>query len=77
MYIPKNDKSIDLIHKDKLDQNSRYIILNTDKRFLKELLKGPRYAHWNNAEIGSHINYYRSTDEYERNLHWSICYFHN
>ncbi len=77
IYIPKNDNSIDLIDRNKLNQNSRYIIYNTDKRFLKELLKGPKYAHWNNAEIGSHINFFRSTDEYERNLHSSICYFHN
>ena len=49
----------------------------TDSRLLEQLLKGPKFAHWNNAEIGSHINFFRSTDEYERNLHSSICFFHN
>tara|TARA_B100000242_G_C43043048_1_gene486717 strand:- start:821 stop:2173 length:1353 start_codon:yes stop_codon:yes gene_type:complete len=77
LYLPKNNHDIDIIDYESINRNSRYIIYNTDIRFLKQLLKGPRFAHWNNAEIGSHINFYRSTDEYERNLHSSICYFHN
>ena len=44
---------------------------------LKKILMGPRHAHWNNAEIGSHILYYRSPNVFERNLHLSLCYFHN
>jgi len=40
------------------------------------LLMGPRYAHWNNAEIGSHLNFYRKPDTFERNVHGSMNYFH-
>ena len=32
---------------------------------------GPKYAHWNNAEIGSHITFYRKPDSlYERGMHY-------
>ena len=48
-----------------------------DSRLLKWLLMGPRFAHWNNAEIGSHIKYYRNPDKYERNAHSSLWYMHN
>ena len=57
--------------------NREYIKLKIDARLLKLILLGPKNAHWNNAEIGSHINYYRSPNIYRRNLHTSLCYFHN
>lgn len=46
------------------------------KLFLR-LLRGPKYAHWNNAEIGSHIKYIRKPNIFNRSVHQSICYFHN
>ena len=57
--------------------NKDFIKLKLDPRLLKRILMGPRYAHWNNAEIGSHIEYYRQPNIFNRNLHLSICYFHN
>lgn len=38
---------------------------------------GLNFAHWNNTEIGSHIEYYRQPNIFYRNVHLSICYFHN
>ena len=54
----------------------KYIKLKIDSRLFARILKGPKYAHWNNAEIGSHISYYRSPNIFDRNLHLSLCYFH-
>ena len=39
--------------------SSKYVIYETDIRLLKKLLLGPKFAHWNNAEIGSHLKFYR------------------
>ena len=71
-----NNNCIDLIKNEKVEEKFKYIIFELDSRLLKWLLNGPRYAHWNNAEIGSHIKYYRKPNAYSRNLHASICYLH-
>lgn len=63
--------------KDKIRHSSEFISLSVDIRLLKSLLKGPRFAHWNNAEIGSHINFFRSSKEFSRDLHLVMSYFHN
>ena len=41
------------------DEFKKYVRYETDVRLLKRLLMGPRFAHWNNAEIGSHIKFFR------------------
>ena len=71
-----NKNYIDLIKSDKIDEKSKYIIFELDAKLLKWLLNGPKYAHWNNAEIGSHIKYFRKPNTYSRNLHANMCYFH-
>jgi len=35
-----------------------------------------RKAHWNNAEIGSHLRYFRQPDVFERNVYHFLCYLH-
>lgn len=78
LLIPFNDDENQIELKDKnFVSNNSYILLKLDARLLKRILMGPKYAHWNNAEIGSHINYFRSPNIYNRNLHTSLCYFHN
>ena len=71
-----NKNYIDLIKNEEINKNSKYIIFELDSRLLKWLLNGPKYAHWNNAEIGSHIKYFRKPNTYSRNLHANMCYFH-
>lgn len=41
-----------------------------------KLLMGPRYAHWNNAEIGSHLKFFRKPNIFEKNVYGSMVYFH-
>ncbi len=45
-------------------------------KLLNRILKGPRYAHWNNAEIGSHIKFRRVPNKFERGLYHTMCFFH-
>ena len=75
--ISSNKDKIDIITKDGIDKNKSYVVYNLDPKLLNRILKGPRYAHWNNAEIGSHINFFRSPNIFERNLYYSMNFFHN
>jgi UDP-MurNAc hydroxylase len=74
--IPKEDTPLEFLSKEKLKKEGSFVLYKTDPRLLKWLLMGPKYAHWNNAEIGSHINFFRYPDIFERNVYASMCYFH-
>ena len=74
--IKKNASKIKIINKNEINLNNNYVIYDIDKRLLSRLLSGPKYAHWQNAEIGSHLNFFRSPDIYERDLYFSTIYFH-
>jgi UDP-MurNAc hydroxylase len=71
------DNTIDLIDIEKSNLKSKYVLYDMDSRLLKWLLMGPKYAHWNNAEIGSHIKFFRKPDQFERNVYASMWYMHN
>jgi UDP-MurNAc hydroxylase len=51
-----------------------YIKFSLDLRLLARILK--REAHWNNAELGCHINYSREPDSYDPDLHLLMSFFH-
>ena len=53
-----------------------FVKIDLHHNLLNRLLRGPRYAHWNNAEIGSHLSFERSPDVYERGLYHALCFFH-
>ena len=55
-------------------ENNRHLYCDLDLRLLKRILH--KKAHWNNAEIGSHIKYFRSPDIYERGLFYCLNFFH-
>jgi len=72
------DKKLSVIKTDEINfQSKKYVSYETDIRLLKKLLMGPRYAHWNNAEIGSHIKFFRKPDIFEGNIYGSMCFFHS
>jgi UDP-MurNAc hydroxylase len=56
--------------------DKKYVTYKLDYKLLHRILKGPRFAHWNNAEIGSHIMFSRKPEVYERALYFSMNYFH-
>ena len=45
-----------------------------DLRLLRRILD--RKSHWNNAEIGAHINFFRSPDKMEPDIHRSLSFLH-
>ena len=76
LMLGKNNKIIAVNTKDINKLSSKYVIFDTDIKLLKRLLLGPRFAHWNNAEIGSHIKFFRKPDVFERKLYSLMSYFH-
>lgn len=54
-----------------------FVRIDVDHNLLHRLLRGPRYAHWNNAEIGSHLKYLRKPNTFERGLYHCMCFLHN
>ena len=61
-----------------ISDNRSYTILHLDEKLLIQLLKGPRFAHWNNADIGSHIDFTKSRiQDYDYKLFNCIAYFHS
>ena len=53
-----------------------FVKIELDNNLLHRLLRGPRYAHWNNAEIGSHLKFFRKPNIFEKNVYGSMVYFH-
>lgn len=60
----------------KFNLSSGFIMMEMDFRLLENLLKGPRYAHWDNADHGSHISYHKIPNIYEKGIYHLMCYFH-
>jgi len=53
-----------------------FVSYRVEAKLLARLLSGPAHAHWNNAEIGSHIMFGRSGASYERGLHHCVNFLH-
>lgn len=53
-----------------------FVKITLEHNLLHRLLRGPRYAHWNNAEIGSHLQYIRKPNQFERGLYHCMCFLH-
>ena len=74
LSLNPNYKIITNLDLSKLD---KYVCISLDTRLLYRILSGPRYAHWNNAEIGSHLRFERKPNIFERGLYHSLCFFHS
>lgn len=59
-----------------LEKQNNFVLMDIDFRLLYMLLQGPRFAHWDNADHGSHIKYYKKPNLYEKGLYHLICHFH-
>jgi len=70
------ENNYDIVDSNDYSNNEKYVRIETDFRLLLRLLKGPRYAHWNNAEIGSHLIINRNPNIFERGLFYSLYSFH-
>ena len=68
--------SLQFANQDDKAHADRFVRVTVDRKLLGLLLKGPRFAHWNNAEIGSHLQFERKPEQFERGLYHSLCFFH-
>jgi len=66
-----------VIPKTFIQENNQYLFIETDFKLLLRLLRGPQLAHWNNAEVGSHLMFKRKPNVYERGLFYCLNYFHS
>ena len=52
-----------------IDKDSNYMRFKLDPKLLKRALMGPKYANWNNIEIGAHLDFERKPDIQKMNVH--------
>ena len=71
VFIEVNNENIQIV-KGK-DQN-RKLYCQLDNRLLRRILD--KKAHWNNAEIGTHINFKRYPNKMDSDVHTLMSFFH-
>jgi UDP-MurNAc hydroxylase len=72
--LPMNGRDLSVVRSP--DKDRAYVKISLNRKLLKRILSGPRFAHWDNAEIGSHLDFYRVPNIYERGIYNMICFFH-
>ena len=85
IHLPENQMlllrsdgiSPEIISQNEKNKFKKFLIIKTDYRLLLRLMRGPKFAHWNNAEIGSHLEFIRNPNVYERGLFYCLNFFHS
>jgi UDP-MurNAc hydroxylase len=72
--LPMDGRALSVVRS--MDRDRPFVKISLDRKLLKRLLSGPRFAHWNNAEIGSHLDFYRVPNVYQRAVYNAVCFFH-
>ena len=76
LVISCNGNGWEIINHKIVHKYKKYVKLSLDTRLLKWILSGPKYAHWNVAENGSHITFERKPNVYERGLYYCLAFFY-
>ena len=76
IHIDNNNDKIDVKNNDDIFKINKYVIYEVEAKLLKRILSGPKYAHWNNSEIGSHIKFFRHPNVFDRKVYDAMSYFH-
>jgi UDP-MurNAc hydroxylase len=63
----------DFAELDAVDENCARLECEMDERLLRRVLD--KKSHWNNAENGAHVTYFRSPNIYEPDLHTGLQFF--
>ena len=71
-----NGNGYEIISAKESEQIKKYVEISTDRKLLKWLLTGPKCAYWGTAENGSHLQFKRDPNIYERGLYYSLSFFH-
>jgi len=69
-------EGVEVVDQAAYEDAERYVRMDIDPRLLSRILQGPKHAHFNNAQIGSHIDFYKEPDVYERPLYYAMSFFH-
>lgn len=77
VIIPFTGDGLSIFSNVDLPQFDYYVQFTVNPKLLKWILKGPKFAHWNNAEIGSHIKFNRYPNIFERGVYHCMSYFHS
>lgn len=75
-FVKINLMNTDLSLVNNIDQLQNYHRFRMDPRLLNLALKGPRYANWNNIEIGALLDFARKPDVYRMDVHTLINALH-
>ena len=76
LAISCNGDGWKIINQKNIHDYKKHVKLSLDTRLLKWILSGPKYAHWNVAENGSHITFERKPNVYERGLYYCLAFFY-
>ena len=71
IFIDLNGEKIKII--DGKEKDSK-MICSMDNKLLRRILD--KKAHWNNAEIGTHISFLRTPNKMEPDAHTIMSFFH-
>lgn len=71
IQLSNSDKKF-LVIKGKKKNN--ILVCKMDNRLLRRILN--KKSHWNNAEIGAHINFFRKPNKMEPDIHRALCFLH-
>ena len=77
LLVSVNGNGFKIIKRTEINNYSKYLYLSLDTRLLYKILQNSKKAHWNNAEIGCHILWKRTPNEYDRALMYCLNFFHN
>ena len=77
IFIDNQNQKISLVTESEFKSMNNYVVYDLSSKLLNKILMGPRFAHWNNAEIGSHIKFFRKPNIFERKLYNAMNYFHS
>jgi UDP-MurNAc hydroxylase len=75
-HISLEGNGVEIVGPDAYERADRYVRMDIDPRLLEWILQGPRHAHFNNAQIGSHVEFRKEPDVYERPLYYAMSFFH-
>ena len=70
VYLKIENENIQIV---KGNENSGHLYCDLDLRLLKRILH--KKAHWNNAEIGTHINFKRIPNKMDPDVHTCMSFF--
>ena len=71
VYLKIENQNIQIV---KGKDNNRHLYCDLDLRLLNRILH--KKAHWNNAEIGTHINFKRIPNKMDPDVHTCMNFFH-